>query len=75
MSNAYLSPILQDPQFNNDATFLAGGLIWFYAAETTTPILAYTGPDASIAWTNPIVLKENPFHLKVDLSKPRRRAG
>ena len=56
MSNAYLSPILQDAQFNNDGTFLAGGLIWFYQAGTTTPILAYTGPDASTAWTNPIVL-------------------
>ena len=58
MSNAYLSPILQDAQFNDDCTFLAGGLIWFYQAGTTTPLLAYTGPDASIAWTNPIVLDQ-----------------
>jgi len=56
MSNAYLSPILNDAQFNDDGTFLAGGLIWFYAAGTSTPIAAYTGPTASTAWSNPIVL-------------------
>ena len=56
MSNAYLSPILQDCQFSDDCTFLAGGLIWFYEAGTSTPLLAYTSPDASVAWTNPIQL-------------------
>jgi len=56
MSNAYLSPILQDAQFNDDGTFLAGGLIWFYQAGTTTPVLAYTTPDADTAWPNPIQL-------------------
>lgn len=56
MSNAYLCPILQDSQFNNDGTFLSGGLIWFYEAGTSTPALAYTGPNADTAWTNPIVL-------------------
>ena len=56
MSNAYLSPILNDAQFNDDGTFLVGGLIWFYAAGTTTPIAAYTDPTAAVAWSNPIVL-------------------
>jgi hypothetical protein len=56
MSNAYLSPILNDAQFDSDGTFLAGGLIWFYQAGTTTPLVAYTSPDASVAWSNPIVL-------------------
>ena len=56
MSNAYLSPILQDAQFNNDGTFLVGGLIWFYEAGTSTPLLAYTSPVADTAWTNPIQL-------------------
>ena len=56
MSNAYLSPIFQSNQFGDDDTFLAGGLLWFYQAGTTTPILAYTGPNASIAWSNPIQL-------------------
>lgn len=56
MSNAYLSPILQDAQFNDDGTFLVGGLIWFYEAGTSTPLLAYTTPVADTAWSNPIVL-------------------
>ena len=56
MSNAYLSPIFQSNQFGDDDTFLAGGLLWFYQAGTTTPILAYTGPNASTAWSNPIQL-------------------
>ena len=56
MSNAYLSPILQETQFNDDGTFLAGGLIWTYYAGTTTPLTAFTGPDASTAWPNPIQL-------------------
>lgn len=53
---AYLSPILSGPQFNNNGTFLYGGLIWTYAAGTTTPIATYTGPDAGTAHSNPIVL-------------------
>lgn len=56
MSNAYLSPILQDAQFNDDGTFLVGGLIWFYEAGTSTPLLAYTTPVADTAWSNPIIL-------------------
>ena len=56
MSNAYLSPILNDAQFNDDGTFLAGGLIWFYEAGTSTPLLAYTTPVADTAWSNPIQL-------------------
>lgn len=56
MSNAYLSPILNDAQFNDDGTFLVGGLIWFYEAGSTTPLLAYTDETASVAWSNPIVL-------------------
>jgi len=58
MSNAYLSPLLNDAQFNGDGTFLAGGLIWFYQVGTSTPLLAYTTPVANTAWTNPIVLDQ-----------------
>jgi len=58
MSNAYLSPILQDAQFNDDGTFLVGGLIWFYEAGTSTPLLAYTTPVADTAWSNPIQLDQ-----------------
>lgn len=56
MSNALLCPILQDAQFNDDGTFLVGGLIWFYEAGTTTPLAAYTDLGATTPWTNPIVL-------------------
>ena len=53
---AYLSPVLQEAQFNGDATFLVGGLIWFYAAGTSTPLLAYQDEDGTVPWPNPIQL-------------------
>jgi len=56
MTQAYLSPILQNPQFNDDGTFLSGGLIWFYAAGTSTPLTAYQDAAGTIAWPNPIIL-------------------
>jgi len=56
MSAANLCPILQENQWSNDAQFLAGGLMWFYAAGTTTPLTAYTDGTALTAWTNPIQL-------------------
>ena len=56
MTTTYLSPILNDAQFNDDGTFLVGGLIWFYAAGTTTPATAYTTNTNSTPWSNPIVL-------------------
>ena len=56
MTTTYLSPILNDAQFNDDGTFLVGGLIWFYAAGTSTPLAAYTGPNTTTPWSNPIVL-------------------
>jgi len=56
MSNAYLSPILQQSQFDDNGNFLAGGLIWSYVAGTTTPLAVYTTSDASVSWPNPIVL-------------------
>lgn len=58
MSNAYLSPILQQSQFDDNGNFLAGGLIWSYVAGTTTPQAVYTDANASTAWTNPIVLDQ-----------------
>ena len=56
MTTTYLSPILNDAQFNDDGTFLVGGLIWFYEAGTTTPATAYTTNTNSTPWSNPIVL-------------------
>lgn len=56
MTQAYLSPILQNAQFSDDGTFLNGGLIWFYAAGTSTPLTAYQDAAGTIAWPNPIIL-------------------
>ena len=56
MTQAYLSPILQNAQFSDDGTFLNGGLIWFYAAGTSTPLTAYQDGAATTPWPNPIVL-------------------
>jgi len=53
---AYLSPVLQEAQFTNDATFLAGGLIWFYNAGTSTQTVAYQDEAATVPWPNPIQL-------------------
>lgn len=56
MTQAYLSPILQNAQFSDDGTFLNGGLIWFYAAGTSTPLTAYQDGATTTPWPNPIVL-------------------
>lgn len=56
MTQAYLSPILQNAQFSDDGTFLNGGLIWFYAAGTSTPLTAYQDAAATTPWPNPIIL-------------------
>lgn len=53
---AYLSPVLQEAQFNGDATFLVGGQIWFYTAGTSTPIIAYQDEAGTVPWPNPIQL-------------------
>lgn len=42
--------------FTNDGVPLAGGLIYSYAAGTTTPKTTYTSSLGTIAHTNPIVL-------------------
>ena len=42
--------------FNNDGTPLAGGLIYTYAAGSSTPAATYTTNTGLIAHTNPIVL-------------------
>jgi len=53
---AYLSPVLQESQFTNDATFLAGGLVWFYNAGTSTQTIAYQDELGTVPWPNPIQL-------------------
>jgi hypothetical protein len=42
--------------FSNDGVPLAGGLIYTYAAGTSTPTATYTDSNGSIAHSNPIVL-------------------
>ena len=42
--------------FNNNGVPLAGGLIYTYAAGTTTPEATYTSSAGTIAQSNPIVL-------------------
>jgi len=42
--------------FDNNGVPLAGGLVYTYAAGTTTPQAAYTTSSGSTAHTNPIVL-------------------
>lgn len=42
--------------FTDNGVPLAGGLIYTYAAGTTTPQAAYTSSTGGTAWSNPIVL-------------------
>jgi len=42
--------------FDNNGVILSGGLVYTYAAGTTTPQAAYTTSAGSIAHSNPIVL-------------------
>lgn len=42
--------------FTNDGVPLAGGLIYSYAAGTTTPKTTYTSSTGTAAHTNPIIL-------------------
>lgn len=53
---AYLCPVFQEPQFTDNDEFLAGGLLWFYEAGTSTLATAYTTEAGNVAWSNPIVL-------------------
>jgi hypothetical protein len=42
--------------FDNNGVILSGGLIYTYAAGTTTPVASYTTSAGNVAHTNPIVL-------------------
>lgn len=54
----YLSPVggVAAQFFDNNGTPLAGGLIYTYAAGTSTPATTYTSSSGIIAHSNPIVL-------------------
>ena len=53
---AYLCPVFQEPQFTDNDEFLAGGLLWFYEAGSSTLATSYTTESGDVAWSNPIVL-------------------
>jgi len=53
---AQLAPTPIFKAFGNDGTPLAGGLLYTYAAGTTTPQASYTDSSQSTPNTNPIVL-------------------
>lgn len=53
---ATLCPVFQDSQFTSNGEFLAGGLLWFYEAGSSTLATAYTSNAGGVAWSNPIVL-------------------
>jgi hypothetical protein len=42
--------------FDDNGTPLVGGLLYVYAAGTTTPATTYTSPSGTVSNTNPIVL-------------------
>lgn len=54
-------------QFDSTGAPLNGGLLYFYAAGTTTPQSAYQDSSLTLAWPNPIVLdsagRVPPFYL------------
>lgn len=56
MSNAALLPIPEQQFFDVNGAPLSGGLIYTYAAGTTTPQAAYTDASGTTALTNPVVL-------------------
>jgi microcystin-dependent protein len=55
-------------QFDELGVPLSGGLLYFYAAGTTTPQSAYQDVDLTIPWPNPIVLdsagRVPPFYVE-----------
>ena len=53
---ASLCPVFQEPQFTDNGEFLAGGLLWFYEAGSSTLAISYTDIGGTVPWTNPIVL-------------------
>jgi hypothetical protein len=54
MASLTPSPLMQF--FNNQDTFLVGGLLYTYAAGTQTPLATYQDQAGTIANTNPVVL-------------------
>jgi hypothetical protein len=53
---AYISPSPRLQFFTNTGVPMAGGLLYTYAAGTTTPLATYTDSSGTIANTNPVIL-------------------
>jgi hypothetical protein len=51
-----LCPVFQEPQLTDNNEFLAGGLLWFYEAGTSTLSISYSDSAGTVPWPNPIVL-------------------
>ena len=56
MATTSLSPTPKLQFFDANGAPLAGGLLYTYAAGTTTPLASYTDSTGNFANTNPIVL-------------------
>jgi len=69
MPSVKISPLFNDAQLDNNGLPLAGGLVNWYLAGTTTPVIVYSESSGSIANTNPVVLNtrgepSNPIWLQ-----------
>ena len=56
MPSVKISPLFNDAQLDNNGLPLAGGMVNWYLAGTTTPVIVYTESSGSIANTNPVIL-------------------
>ena len=56
MPSVKLSPLFNDAQLDNNGLPLSGGLVYWYIAGTTTPVIVYSESSGSVANTNPVVL-------------------
>jgi|GEM_PF-1938679 len=65
-----LSPLFNDEQLDNNGLPLAGGLVYWYLAGSTTPAATYADSTGSTTQANPVVLNvrgepSNPIWLTV----------
>ena len=56
MPSVKISPLFNDAQLDNNGLPLSGGLVYWYIAGTTTPVIVYAESSGSVANTNPVVL-------------------
>ena len=56
MPSVKISPLFNDAQLDNNGLPLSGGLVYWYIAGTTTPVIVYSESSGSVANTNPVVL-------------------